>query len=265
MPEFEHLELEWPGKAVCRVWLSRPELKNALNPALITALRDCFTWLAGKPAAELRLVEIRGRGGFFCSGADLNYMKSIAAMGEEENLADAQVLASMLAALDACPAPLVGIVEGGAFGGALGLLACCDYVLASAVCTFAFSEVRLGIAPATIAPYVALRCGYPAAAQLMLSGERFDADTGQHFGLVDHVTPAEELEAAASALAGRLLVAGPEAARATKRLLRQLRGAVTPEQRLETAALIARLRGSAEGQEGLAAFLEKRRPAWNEQ
>lgn len=263
MRDYQSIRVEFgPESPVARLWLARPELRNAFDPLMIAELRACFEDLALQPALDLRAVVLRGSGGFFCSGGDLNWMRSMSAYSEAENLADAEALAAMLAAVSACPVPLIAAVEGGAYGGGLGLLCCCDFVLCGGPVSFAFSEVRLGIAPATIAPYVLQRL-VPSAQGLLLSGEAFGAETALHSGLASQLCAAEELESAIEARLKEVLKAGPQAIRETKALLRSLRGGtVQPEIQQMTAALIARLRASAEGQEGLSAFLEKRSPAW---
>lgn len=254
---YEHLELREEA-GVLRVWLNRPEVRNAFNGRLIAELAQVFTSIPDR----VRAVMLGGAGSVFCAGADLDYMKRIGAMSHEENLRDALALADMLAAVNSCPVPLVGRCQKAAFGGAIGLLACCDSVIATDDAVFAFSEVRLGISPATIAPYVLAKIGETHARDLFLSGERWDARRALAAGLVHLVAPAEELDAAVDAKLAELVQAGPQAARATKRLIREVGGEVTPEQRESTARLIADLRGSDEGREGLSAFLEKRRAGW---
>ncbi|MCC7478173.1 enoyl-CoA hydratase/isomerase family protein [bacterium] len=264
MPDYQYLSLlHEPSTGLATLSLQRPELKNAFNAGMVKELQQCFAFLAGMAPEELRLVLIQGAGGYFCSGGDLNWMREQKDAGAEQNLADAQALAQMLQQVDSCPVPLLALVQGGAFGGGLGLLCCCDHVLAEDGALYSFSEVRLGIAPATILPYVLRRLGFSACTRLLLSGERFGNDLALRCGLVQESAAPADLEDSLRLRISSLLAAGPRAARETKALLRRLAGGAADEAALnETAALIARLRVSPEGQEGLSAFLEKRRPAW---
>lgn len=261
MAEPEHLQIERVGPVV-HVWLNRPEVRNAFNPQLIAELTAVFNSLGAEDGT--RAVALGGRGKVFCAGADLTWMREMAGYTREENLADARRLADMLAALDGCACPLVGRVQRGAMGGALGLMACCDSVICTDDALFAFSEVRLGISPATIAPYVISKVGAAHARDLFLSGERFSAGRALSTGLVHRVVPVDELDAAVEEKLGELLQAGPHAAAATKALIRDVAPALTPHLREQTAQLIAELRASAEGQAGLSAFLAKRQPPWQE-
>ena len=254
---YEHLEL-YAEAGVLHVWLNRPEVRNAFNAKLIAELVRAFTSVPD----DVRAAVLGGRGSAFCAGADLDYMKRLGEMNHEENMRDALALADMLAAVNACPVPLVGRCQKAAFGGAIGLLACCDTVIAAEDAVFAFSEVRLGISPATIAPYVLAKVGETHARDLFLSGERWDAQRALAAGLVHRLVPPDKLDAAVDAKLAELLQAGPLAARATKKLIRGVSGAVSAQVREATARLIANLRGSEEGREGLSAFLEKRRADW---
>jgi len=242
--------------------LNRPEVRNAFNPQLITELTEAFreTSLAAGHRAAL----LEGSGKVFCAGADLGWMQESAAYPREYNLRDAHALAAMLSAVDNTEIPLLARVQRAAYGGALGLLACCDSVICTADCTFAFSEVRLGISRATIAPYVIRRIGVSHARDLFLSGERFDAERALRIGLVHQVVAPGELDAAVTAKLAELKQAGPRAAIATKQLIKRIDGGFTDELLSDTAALIADLRVSDEGQEGLSAFLEKRPPKWRQ-
>lgn len=238
------------------------DVRNAFNAGVIAELTECFAQLGA--GAGIRAVMLGGRGSVFCAGADLEWMHGAAKMSEEENYADALRLAGMLAAVDACPVPVVCRVQRAAMGGALGLMACCDTVICTSDCRFAFGEVRLGISPATIAPYIVNRIGAGDARDLFLSGERFTPERAFAIGLVHAVVEPDELDDVVEAKLSELLMAGPEAARASKALLRSMARNVTPELHEQTARLIAQLRVSAEGQEGLEAFLQKRPPAWQE-
>lgn len=248
--------------AVLSIWLNRPDVRNAFNPTLISELREVFGNM--KAGGSTRGVVLAGMGKVFCAGADLNWMRQMADYTPEENYADARNLAAMLSAIDLCPVPVIARVQRAAYGGALGLLACCDTVIATSDCTFAFSEVRLGISPATIAPYVVAKIGASGARDLFLSGERFGAQRALGMGLVHSVVEPDELDAAVEAKLGELLQAAPSAAAETKRLIRKLTSLADEETVHATAELIAKLRAAPEGQEGLGAFLEKRKPSWQE-
>jgi len=259
MSAYETLEVLQNG-AVTRIWLNRPEIRNAFNPTVIAELTAVFS-AVGQSGA--RAVVLGGRGKVFCAGADLNWMREMAAYSAAQNEADALALAEMLEAIDACPLPVIARVQRAAFGGANGLLACCDSVIVSEDTVFAFSEVRLGISPATIAPYVIAKIGAAGARDLFLSGEVFSAEQALRMGLVHQIVTPEDLDSAVEAKLGELLKAGPQAARETKQLIRSISGAVSSERRVQTSQLIARLRVFPEGQEGLGAFLEKRNPSWS--
>jgi len=241
------------------IWLNRPEIRNAFNPTVIAELTAVFSAIA---PTGVRAIVLGGRGKVFCAGADLNWMREMAAYTEAQNQADALALADMLEAIDSCPLPVVASVQRAAFGGAIGLLACCDSVICSDDAVFAFSEVRLGISPATISPYVVAKIGAAGARDLFLSGEPFNAQQALRMGLIHQIVKPENLEGAVAIKVGELLKAGPQAAVETKKLIRSLTAVVNSDLRLATARLIARLRVSAEGQEGLGAFLDKRIPGW---
>jgi methylglutaconyl-CoA hydratase len=251
------------GDGVARVTLARPEVRNAFNAELIAALTATFVVFAEEPADRLRIVVLAGEGRSFCAGADVNWMRASLALSVEENEADARRLAEMFAAIDACPAPVLARVHGAALGGGMGLCAVADIVLATADATFAFSETKLGILPATIAPFVLGKIGESAARALFPTGQRFDAERARAIGLVHEVMADEAaLDARVGALIGEVLSAGPAAARAAKAVIRELRGLSADQARSLTVQRIATQRTSAEGQEGLSAFLEKRQPAW---
>jgi methylglutaconyl-CoA hydratase len=259
MTSYTCLETELTG-GVLSVWLNRPELRNAFNAELIGELADCFGAIGA--GGDTRVVVLGGRGPVFCSGADLHWMQEMVRYSEAENQADALRLAQMLAALDGCACPVLGRVQKAAFGGALGLLACCDSVIATSDAQFGFPEVRLGIAPATIAPYVVSKIGVSNARDLFLSGETFGAEHARRIGLVHQVVEPADLDAAVSAKLTELLKAGPLAAAETKKLIRQVSGADLAAYQESTARLIAALRVSEEGQDGLKAALDKRKPSW---
>jgi methylglutaconyl-CoA hydratase len=234
---------------VRRITLARPERRNALDAELIGELTDAFAGVG-----NARAVVLAGEGESFCAGADVEWMRASVDLSFDENVADTRRLQSMLDSIDGCRAPVVARVQGHALGGACGLLACCDVVVAAPDTQFAFSEVKLGIVPAAISPYVLARIGSGAARRYFTTGERFDADVALRIGLVHEVSL--DLEDAVDRVLGEILSAGPEAARVAKDLARY------PHSPDETARAIAERRASDEGQEGLRAFLEKRRPSW---
>lgn len=248
---------------VREIRLHRPEVHNALDQELIAALTEAFDELAAAPP---RAVLLTAAGRSFCAGADLQYMRRVAAFSEEENRADAARLAALFAAIRRCPAFVLARVQGAALGGGCGLLAAADFVLAAAGARFGFTEVRLGIVPATISPYVIERIGAARARALFPTGELFDAARAAWIGLADQVVPDAELDEATGRLLSALLAAAPGASREAKRLVETVssRGArsIDPALAAETAEWIARLRASEEGREGMAAFLEKRAASW---
>lgn len=257
------LERGGPGGRVARVTLARPGVRNAFNAELIGALRSAFEALAGEPPDRLRAVVIAGEGSTFSAGADAQWMRSALELDREGNEADAFRMRAMFEAIDTCPAPVVARVQGAALGGGVGLCAVADTVLTTADATFGFTEVRLGILPAVISPFVLAKIGEGNARALFLSGERFGAERARQIGLVHEVVPDEAaLDTRLGELLGELLAAGPTATRAAKALLRELRGVSPNEVGARTVRRIAEQRTSPEGQEGLSAFLEKRQPSW---
>ncbi len=245
------------------IWLNRFEKHNALNPLMIAELTEAFTNLVHEP--YIRVIVLRGKGKSFCAGADLNYMKAIAGFREEENHADAMKLAMLFETIYSCPKPVIAMVHGAVYGGANGLSAACDIVLAEKETVFAFSEVKLGISPATISPYVIRRCGGAAARELMLTGRRFSAEEAARFLLVNKIVEHQEMEETLQSYVKELLAAAPEALAQCKKLIHDVSSQQKQGSELmaETAHLIASQRASAEGQEGIAAFFEKRKPNWN--
>jgi methylglutaconyl-CoA hydratase len=257
--DYRHLKLTREG-AVAQLVLARPEVHNAFDDALIAELTRAAAEIAADGA--VRVVVLAGEGKSFCAGADVNWMKRMVDTTFEENHADSKRLAAMLRALDRLPKPLVCRVHGVALGGGVGLLSACDVVAAAHDAVFGLSEVRLGILPAVISPFVLRRLSPGAARSLFLTGERFGAERARLLGLVDAVCPAGELDAAVRKIVDSLLRGGPAAQRRIKELLPQVHGR-TPEDAAElTTRTNAEARASAEGQEGLRAFLEKRRPSW---
>jgi methylglutaconyl-CoA hydratase len=233
-----------------RVTMARPERRNAFDAALIRELTEAFA-----DVGDTRAVVLAGDGPSFCAGADVEWMRSSVDLSFEENVEDALRLRRMLDAIDSCPAPVVARVQGHALGGGAGLVACADIVIAEDDAQFAFSEVKLGIVPAVISPFALAKVGPGPARRYFVTGERFDAWTALWMGLVQEVTI--ELDRAVEDVLAQIASAGPEATRAAKQLAR------APLSADETARRIAERRTSAEGQEGLKAFLEHRRPAWS--
>jgi methylglutaconyl-CoA hydratase len=236
---------------VLRVTLARPERRNAFDAALIQELTEAFS-----DVGEVRVVVLSGEGESFCAGADVEWQRASIDLSFEENVQDALRLNEMLGAVDSCPAPVVARVQGYALGGGSGLVSCADVVVAAPDATFGFTEVRLGIIPAVISPFVFAKIGTGAARRFFLTGERFDAATALRIGLVHEV--AQQLDDAVARVVDEILNSGPEAARAAKRLVRE-----HPERGEELAQIAAGLRAGEEGQEGLRAFLEKRHPSWH--
>jgi methylglutaconyl-CoA hydratase len=232
-----------------RITLARPERRNAFDGELIAALTEAFF-----QTGDARAVILASEGPSFSAGADIEWMRSSVDLTRRENLAEAERLRAMLDAVDNCPVPVIAAVQGHAIAGACGLLACCDIVIATPGTVFAISEVKLGIVPAVISPYVLARIGTGAARRLFVTGERFDAETALRVGLVHEVD--QDLAEAVERIVAELLSAGPEAVRTAKQLAR---GRIAPD---DTARTIAEHRASDEGQEGLQAFLEHRPAAW---
>lgn len=256
------IEVIRPRPHVAEVWLSRPELRNAFNDAVISELTRTFEALAQD--ADLRVVVLGGRGKAFCAGADLNWMRAMADYSWEQNRTDAEALALMLWTLQNCPVPLIGRVQGDCYAGGVGLAAVCDVVVASEHVNFCLSEARLGLLPATIGPYVIRAIGERAARRWFTTAERFSATEAHRLGLVHEVAAAETLDERVQALVEALCTNGPAAVRASKRLVLDLAGRpIDAELRQDTARRIADIRSSAEGREGVASFLQKRAPAWN--
>lgn len=246
---------------VATVTLNRPDVRNAFNDILIAELTGAFRALGDSP--QVRVIVLTGAGTAFCAGADLNWMRRMAGYAPEQNRADALTLAQMMHTLWSCPRPVIARVQGDAYAGGVGLVAVSDIVVAADIANFSISETRLGLIPATISPYVIRAMGERAARRYFLSAERFSATQAAHCGLVHEVVPAAALDARVAELTATLAANGPEAVRACKRLVQDVVGApIDTDLITDTANRIAEIRGSAEGREGISAFLEKRRPAW---
>jgi methylglutaconyl-CoA hydratase len=246
------------------VWLTldRPEIHNAFDDRLIVQLTAELARLGADDA--VRVVVLTGAGGSFSAGADLNWMRRTATYGEAENLADARALAKLMQTLDQLAKPTVARVNGAALGGGTGLVACCDIVVASERAVFGTTEVRLGLIPSVIGPYVLAAVGPRQARRLMLTGERISAAEAARLGLVHEVVADDRLDAAVDRIAGELLKGGPDAIAAAKALIRDLAGRpISAELIDQTAQRIAALRATPEAREGVGAFLEKRTPGWS--
>ena len=246
--------------AVATVTMARPEVHNAFNEELIAELAAAFERLGGD--ASVRVVVLTGEGRSFSAGADLEWMKRMSTATEAENRADAKRLAAMLRAVAECPKPIVAKVNGAAIGGGAGLVATADVAIASEKAKIGFAEVRLGIVPATIAPHVIAKIGPGRALPLFLTGERFDARNAMTIGLVHQVAADEDLDGAVDSVVEALLLGGPEAQARCKELVRRVAAEPGPGVDAYTSEMIGAARASAEGREGVAAFLEKRAPAW---
>jgi methylglutaconyl-CoA hydratase len=256
---FEFLQLRRDGP-VEYITLNRPDVRNAFNEHVIEELTR---WaLATADDDDVRVAVLAGAGKAFCAGADVTWMSRMVSYTHEENVRDATTAAKMYAALDRLPIPLIGRVHGAAVGGGAGLAAVCDIVACDERATFGFTEVKLGILPSLIAPYVLAKIGVSAARELFLTGKRFDAARAKEIGLVHCVVPEQELDSCVQAYVRELLTAAPEAIATAKELLRKISGRPAQDTMGITTDTIALRRVSAEGQEGLKAFLEKRKPAW---
>jgi methylglutaconyl-CoA hydratase len=243
-----NLTVERDG-SVLRIVLTRPDRRNAFDAALIAELAEAFVNIG-----RARAVVLAGEGASFCAGADVNWMRASARLSFDENVADANAMRRMFESIDQCPTPVVARVQGHALGGGAGLVAAADIAIAAPTTQFAFSEVKLGIIPAVISPFALAKIGVAHARRYFVTGERFDAATALRIGLISEV--ADDLDGTVDRVVGELLSAGPQAARWAKRLVRE-----RPDGP-ETARWISERRTSDEGQEGLAAFLEKRKPSW---
>jgi methylglutaconyl-CoA hydratase len=255
----ERLEVERDGP-VARVWLNRPEVRNAFDGLMVTELRK--TLFDFGTVDEVRVIVLGGRGPSFCAGGDLAWMKAAAHFSREENLRDAQALADLFFTVYNSPKPVVARVQGAALGGGAGLVAACDIPVAALGTQFGFTEVRLGIIPAVISPYVLGKIGESAARELFLTGERFEAVRASEIGLVRAAVPPDDLDAAVEGRVRELLQAGPRAIAEAKALIREVAWKRVEDVQRYTVERLADLRVSPEGQEGMKAFLDKRKPGW---
>ncbi len=245
---------------VSRVTLARPEVRNAFDEVLIAELTAAFSRLDADAAT--RVVVLSGDGPSFCAGADVNWMRRAGSYSPAENEADALLLAKMLRGIDSCGKPVVALAHGAAIGGGVGLVAAADIAIAAEGTVFSLSEVKLGILPSVISPYVLRAIGPRAARDVFLTGDRFDAGEALRLGLVHAVVPGGELAAAGAKKVASLLTSGPQAVGVAKRLIEQVAGKTPDEAMLLTVRTIAERRASDEAKEGLTAFLEKRPPSW---
>lgn len=242
------------------ITLNRPESKNAFNETMIAELREVFSAIPD----GVRAVVLTGEGGAFCAGADVNWMRDSAKRSETENRDDAARMEAMFRAIDECPAPVIGRINGVALGGGMGLVACCDIAVSADTAQFGFTEVRLGIVPAVISPYSVAKIGPGIARRYFLTGELFSAEEARAIGLVHEVVAESSLNENVSRLTDALSKNGPRAVRTAKHLIREVVRMNRDEARAHTIATIARVRTSPEGQDGLSAFLERRKPGWQE-
>jgi methylglutaconyl-CoA hydratase len=257
------IERSGPGGAVARLTLARPERHNAFDASLIAELRAAFIALGGEPPDRLRAVILAGDGPSFCAGADIGWMRAALELDAEANEQDAMAMAEMFDAIDTCPVLVIARVHGAVLGGGTGLCAVSDLVIAESGTRFGFTETRLGILPAVISPFVIAKIGESNARALFPGGRRFDAPRAQRIGLVHElVEGSDALDVAIEGAVADILAAGPTAARAAKSIVREVRGLPHGSSKWHTARVIARQRRTPEAQEGLRAFLEKRRPAW---
>ncbi len=254
------LRIERSGP-VGRVWLDRPDVRNALNGVLIRELAAAFADFAAD--AGVRAIVLGGSGKAFCAGADLAFMREVGGYTWEQNRADAETLAEMLWTLYTCPVPVVARIHGDCYAGGLGIASVCDIRVVAEGVNFSLSEARLGLLPATISPYVVRAMGEQAARRYFVTAERFGAAEAKAMGFAHEVTAADALDAKVEELVAALVANGPMATRACKKLVQDVAGReITPELRAETARRIADIRASAEGKEGVSSFLEKRKPSW---
>lgn len=255
-------EIEIDGRGAATLWLNRPEVHNAFDEAMIAALARDLKKLEADPA--VRMLVLAGRGKSFCAGADVNWMRRQAAQSEADNLRDAGVFAGMLRALNSFRKPTIAVAQGSAFGGGVGLIACCDIAFAVENAQFAVSEVRLGIIPSVIGPYLVAAIGERNARRYALTAERFNAREAQRIGLVHQICKPDDVPVTIAQTIDAICACGPKAQEAAKEHIRSVANRpIDAEVIAETAQRIARIRATPEAREGFAAFLEKRKPNWS--
>jgi methylglutaconyl-CoA hydratase len=258
--QYETLHVGFAGQ-VATVTLNRPDVRNAFNETMIADITSAFTALNARD--DVRAVVLAANGKAFCAGADLNWMKKMAGYSDDENRADAMLLAKMLHSVYRCNKPVIARVNGDAYAGGMGLIAACDIVVAVEGARFCLSEARLGLIPATIAPYVIRALGEQASRRYFTTAEAFDCASAWRLGFVSERVDATQLDATVQQIAEALCANGPQAVRACKQLVQDIAGRELNDALIEdTAARIARTRAGAEGREGVASFLEKRTPGW---
>jgi len=259
--DFKNLLLHVDGRGVATLTLNRPTRHNAFDENVIAELTYAFEHIAS--LAQARVLVLRGEGKNFCAGADLEWMKRTAHFSHEQNLREAEAMARMLRMLNFLPLPTIASIHGAALGGGVGLVCCCDIAVASKDAVFAFSEVKLGLIPATISPYAIAAIGARAARHYFLTAERFDAVRARELGLVNEVVPGPQLHETVQRTVSTILANSPAAVRAAKQMIFDVNGKAITEKLLQhTSAGIADARASEEGREGVTAFLEKRPPKW---
>lgn len=260
MKTYQTIELESKDN-IASIWLNRPDIRNAFNETMIAELLDCFESLNDLP--DVRLIILRGRGKAFCAGADLNWMRSVANYSFEENFRESYQLAKCFYTIYTCKKPSIAVVHGASIGGANGLLAACDFAICEKETSFSLSEVKIGVVPACISPYVIKRVGEYYARELMLTGLRFNGEYAEKTGLVNKSLKEDEIETHLSGMISLLMTGGPKAIEQCKKLIYAITNRLNLHEALDyTANLISEMRASEEAQEGMAAFLEKRKPAW---
>ncbi len=261
--EYQTLFIEYNGR-IATIWLNRPDIRNAFNEVMIGELIKAFKEVESKN--DIRIIFLRGKGKAFCAGADLNWMRDVANYSYDQNLKESLQLSECFNTIYNCKIPTVAVVHGAAIGGANGLLAACDIAVCTDDTVFSLSEVKIGIVPACISPFVMKRVGEYGSRELMLTGRRINGKEAEWFRLVNKSLPENELDSYLDNLSQMLLTSGPKAVNHCKVLIDQVSNKITLKEALTyTAAMIAEIRSSEEGQEGMAAFLEKRKPNWIDQ
>jgi len=259
--KYETIEIK-REKDIVTVFLNRPEVHNAMNEKLMKELTSCFKELSNDN--NTRIIILTGNGKSFSAGADLNWMKSMAQYSKEENIKDSRLLLDLYETIYNCPKPVIGRINGHAFGGGIGLIAVCDITIAPPDKKFAFSEVNLGIIPSVISTYIVRRIGLLNMRRLFLTGERFDSEYANKVGLIDHIAPDEEFDAKVQKYVKLLHFSGPKAMVEVKNLVSKCQNMNVDEYKEHTVKKIAELRVSDEGQEGISGFLEKRKSKWSD-
>ena len=259
--KYETIEIQ-KSKDIVTVCLNRPEVHNAMNEKLMKELTSCFKDLSSDDS--VRTIILTGNGKSFCAGADLNWMKSMAKYTKEENVKDSKLLLDLYEAIYNCPKPVIGRINGHAFGGGLGLFAVCDITIAVPDCKFAFSEVKLGIIPSVISTYIVRRIRLSTMRRLFITGERFNSEYAKEIGLIDYVVPQEEIDEKIEKYVELLQSSGPNAMKEVKNLVNACEKMDRDSYKKHTVNKISELRVSEEGQEGINAFLEKRKSKWSD-